>query len=151
MSDALEAMREFVRAYPGADILSELAIDYTDSIPNCGGLFPSGLVEVARRRDILGNASVDCQYNFALYAAMEKAPGEDEAATYNASWLMGFQEWVQAQSMTGQAPSFGDDPRNESITAQNGALYSAEDGGTALYVIQISAKFTKNYGRKQNG
>ena len=104
---ALEKMRDFVGSYPGADILSEFRIDYTDQIPSNGGLFPSGLVEISRRSDILGNATVTNQYNFGLYCNLERAPGDDVQATINADWLMGFQEWVQAQSIQGLAPYSG--------------------------------------------
>lgn len=147
MTSALEKMRAFVASYPDADVLGALAIDYTDAVPFCAGLFPSGLVEVSRARDILGNVTVSNQYNFALYAVMEKSPNEDAGATYNAEWLMGFQEWVQGQSATGNAPVFGDVPQSESVTAQNGAIYSAEDEGVAVYAIQISASFIKRYDR----
>lgn len=147
---ALEKMRGFVESYPGADILGELSIDYTDRIPNNFGMFPSGLVELARRRDILGNVTAENQYNFALYAVFEKSADEDGGATLNAEWLMGFQEWVQEQSVlhakgSGVAPTFGDVPRTEIITAQNGEIYSADEEGTAMYVIQISATFTRKY------
>lgn len=142
---SLEKMRAFVGSYPDADILGQLSIDYTDQVPNCGGLFPSGLVEVRRRTDLLGNVSVDNQYNFALYTVLEKSPDEDYGATYNAEWLMGFQEWVQEQSARGLAPSFGDEPREERITAQNGAIFSAEGEGTAVYAVQLSVTFTRNY------
>ena len=60
---------------------------------------------------------------------------------------MGFQEWVQGQSVLGLAPAFGDDPRSERVAAGNGELYGASDEGTALYVIRISVSFTKRYGR----
>ena len=142
---ALEKMRAFVASYPDADILDALAIDYTDNVPNNGGLFPNGLVEIRRQRDILGNVEVENQYNFALYAVFEKAANEDIGATMNAEWLMSFQRWVQEQSVAGLAPTFGDYPRNESISAQNGVLYSADEEGTAVYAIQISATFTKHY------
>ena len=142
---ALEKMRAFIESFPDADILGALTIDYTDSVPNSGGLFPSGLVEVSRRRDILGNVTVTNQYNFALYTMLEKSPDEDAGASINAEWQLAFQEWVQGQSARGLAPTFGDDPREERITAQNGTIYSAEGEGTALYVIQLSATFTKNY------
>ena len=145
MSTPLEKMRAFVASYPDADILGELAIDFTDAVPFCGGLFPSGVVEISRTRDVLGNVTCLNQYNFALYAVMEKAPGEDTGATYNAEWLMGFQSWVQEQSCTGSAPVFGDDPLRELITAQNGAIYSAEDEGTAVYAVQLSVTFVKRY------
>ena len=146
-SDAspLETMRAFVASYPYADTLGDLAIDYTDHIPNCAGLFPSGMVELARERDVLGNVTCVNQFNFALYTVMEKSPNEDISATYNAEWVMDFQRWVQQQSATGLAPVFGDEPRRETLVAQNGAIYSAEDEGWAIYAIQITATFVKNY------
>lgn len=147
MSGALQKMREFVESYPGADILSQLSIDFTDEVPNAGGLFPSGLVEVRRRAFIDGTREVDNQYNFALYTLFEKVPEDDSTGTANAAWLMDFQEWVQEQSVLGVAPAFGDDPRSERIFAGNGELYSASDEGTALYVIRISVNFTKRYER----
>ena len=142
---ALEKMRGFVASYPGADILSEFRIDYTDQIPSNGGLFPSGLVEISRKTDLLGNTTVTNQYNFGLYCNLEKSPGDDIQATINADWLMGFQEWVQEQSILGRAPVFGDDPRQERITAQNGVLYAAEDEGVATYMVQLSAQFIKRF------
>lgn len=145
----LDQMRTFIKSYPDADILSSLSIDYTDSIPNNGGLFPSGLVEVRRSADIMGNISVENQYNFALYTVFEKAPREDSGATFNADWLMGFQEWVQEQSICGLAPIFGDDPKSERIIAQNGSIYSADEEGVAIYAIQISVSFTKNFKKKR--
>lgn len=145
MTSWLEKMRNFIEEYPDADILSQLNIDYTDAIPNCAGLFPSGLVEVKRTTYINGDVSVLNQCNFALYTLFEKAPGEDVGATLNADWLMDFQRWVQEQSVLGKAPVFGDEPRNEKIVAQNGAIYSADEEGTAVYAIQISVTFINNY------
>lgn len=145
MSDALETMRRFVASYPGADILSGLAIDYADRVPDCASLFPSGLVEVRRRTDLLGNVTAENQYNFVLYTVLGKSPGDDAAATQNAEWQMGFQEWVQEQSARGLAPAFGDEPRAERIVAQNGEIYAADDEGTAVYAIRISVSFTRHY------
>ena len=142
---ALEKMRGFVASFPEANVFEALVIDYTDNVPNSGGLFPGGLVEISRRRDLLGNVTVTNQYNFALYTVLEKSPDEDIGATLNAEWQMAFQEWVQAQSVKGLAPAFGDEPRTEAITAQNGTIYSAEDEGTAMYVIQLSVTFTKYF------
>lgn len=142
---ALEKMRAFVEAYPDFDILGELSIDYTDQVPNNGGLFPNGLVEISRRHDIVGNVTVTNQYNFALYAVMAKSPDENDGAAYNAEWLMDFQQWAQRMSATRQAPVFGDEPRMEQITAQNGTIFSAEEEGTATYAIQISVVFEKHF------
>lgn len=142
---ALEKIRRFVKSYPGSDSFRDFQVDYTDQIPANGGIFPSGLVEVSRKVDVLGNVTVTNQYNFGLYYIFEKAPGDDMGATVNANWVMDFQEWVQAQSVLGLAPVFGDVPRQEKIAAQNGVLYSAEDEGLATYLVQLSVQFVKNF------
>jgi len=140
-------MRAFVASYPDADILSTLAIDYTDQVPDMGGIFPQGIQEVARQTDILGNATVTNQLNFALYTVLTKAPEDDAGATYNAEWQLGFQEWVQEQSVTHQAPTFGDVPYMEQIAAQNGEIYSTPTEGVAIYAIQISVLYQKKFRR----
>lgn len=143
---ALEKIRDFIAQYPGADILNDFQVDYTDQIPaNEGGIFPSGLVEVSRKSDILGNVTITNQYNFGLYYVFVKSPGDDVGATFNADWLMDFQEWVQKQSAKGLAPVFGDDPRREHIIAQNGVMYGADREGTATYMVQLSVQFVKEF------
>ena len=142
---ALKKITELIRSYPGADILQTFRVDYTDQIPAHGGLFPSGLEEVSRKTDLMGNTTVTNQYNFGLYYVFEKAPGDDARAEVNAGWLMDFQEWVQEQSVQGLAPTFGDDPGREKITAQNGVLYEAEDEGVATYMVQLTVQFIKKF------
>ena len=75
----------------------------------------------------------------------EKAPGDDAGAVINADWVMDFQEWVQAQSIIGAAPLFGDDPTREKVMAQNGVLYEATEEGTATYMVQLSVQFIKKF------
>ena len=58
---------------------------------------------------------------------------------------MGFQEWVQEQSILGLAPTFGNtDTKQESIQAQNGMLYESGEG-IATYMVQLSVTFKKRY------
>ena len=142
---ALEQIADFVKSYPGADILRDFQIDYTDQIPNNGGAFPSGLVEISRTKDLMGNVTVSNQYNFGLYYVFEKAPGDSWGAAVNADWIMDFQEWVQARSALGEAPVFGDVPQRERIMAQNGELYTAGDEGLATYMVQLSVQFVKYF------
>lgn len=142
---ALEKMVNWIKTYPGYDILGDFQIDYTDHVPNVGSLAPSGLVEVERRHDILGNATVTNQYNFGLYCVFEKAPDDNVGATINADWIMDFQEWAQEQSLTGLAPVFGDVPQMEQITAQNGMLFEIPADGTATYMVQLSVRFTHEF------
>ena len=142
---ALEKVKNWLATYPEFDILGSFQVDYTDQIPGYAGLFPSGLVEVERKADIVGNVTVTNQYNFGLRCVFEKAAGDDAGATINANWLMDFQEWIQEQSVTGQAPVFGDEPALERIMAQNGALYETDEEGTATYMVQLSIQFIKKY------
>ena len=106
---ALEKITAFVGGYPGADILREFQIDYTDQIFINGGALPPGLVEISRKADLMGRVAVVNQYNFRL------------------------------------APVFGDVPSQEQITAQNGVLYDAGDGGRAVYVVQLCVQFVKYF------
>ena len=142
---ALEKIRSWLATFPDFDILSSFSVDYIDrAVPNNGGIFPDGLVEVERRRDIMGNSTVTNQYNVGIYGVFAKPPGDDVGAVINADWVSGFQEWVQAQSVTGDAPTFGDVPNAEKITAQNGMLYDTGEG-TATYMVQLSVQFKKKF------
>lgn len=142
---ALEKVKSWIATYPEFDILGSFQVDYADHVPANGGIFPSGLVEVQRRQDIFGKVTVTNQYNFGLYYVFAKDPKDDVGATINADWVMDFQEWVQKQSATGQAPVFGDEPMDERIMAQNGVLYDADEDGTATYMVQLSVQFIKKF------
>lgn len=142
---ALEKIKTWIATYPGYDILNGFQVDYTDQIPANGGMYPSGLVEVERREDILGNIELTNQYNFGLYYVFAKATGDDEGATINADWVMDFQDWVQEQSARKLAPTFGDEPSMERISAQNGILYEANEEGTATYMVQLSVSFLRRF------
>ena len=141
----LDKIRTWLETFEAFDILSSFKVDFTDQVPANGGIFPSGLVEVDRRQDIFGQVTVTNQYNFGLYYVFEKAPGDDTGAAINADWVMDFQEWVQAQSIIGAAPLFGDDPTREKVMAQNGVLYEATEEGTATYMVQLSVQFIKKF------
>ena len=139
----LEKMRDWISTFPYHQKLDGFQVDYTDTVPNNGGILPSGRVEISRRTDIFGNVTVENRYNFGLYYVFYKDPRDDAGATINADWVMALQEWVQQQSILHLAPSFGDEPSTERIQAQNGALYTADAEGTATYVVQLSVDFTK--------
>ena len=142
---ALEKVRAWIATFPGFDVLSDFQVDYIDHVdPGTGSISPSGLVEVERRTSICGLVAVTNQYNFGIYCVFEKAPGDDVGAAINADWLMEFQEWVQEQSVLGLAPVFGDEPRQERITAQNGGLYDVNEG-VGTYLVQLSIQFIKKY------
>lgn len=142
---ALQTIREWIEKFPKYSELRELSVDYTEAAPGNGGIMPGGLTEISRTTDICGNMTVTNQYSFTLCFVFEKAQDDDEGAEKNAQFLMDFQNWVQAQSATGAAPQFGDDPRRESMKAQNGALYGTDTEGTALYTVLLTVEFIKRY------
>ena len=135
--NALETVRKWLEAFPQSGVLSGFQVDYTDKIPGTGGIMPDGLV--------VGDTTITNRYNFGLYCVLEKAPNDDVGAAKNADWIVDLQEWVQEQSATGAAPVFGDDPRAERITAQNGTLLQADGEGTGVYVVQLSVQFIKKF------
>ena len=142
----LTRLREWLATYPGYDLRGNMMVDWLDKIPGSKSLRPGGLVEVSRAEDILGNVTISNQYNFGLYIAVEKAPGDGEGAAYNASWVLDFQRWVQAQSVAHMAPTFGNiDQLQETVKAQNGELYDTNEEGVGLYVIALSVSFNERY------
>lgn len=144
MSD-LERIRNWLHKYPEINKIGALKVDYYAAQPNNGSIDPSGLVEISRTNDILGNVTVENQYNFGLYFVLAKAPDDDKGAKDNADWLLDFQRWIQEQSILQNVPVFGDVPEYETITAQNGKVEAADEEGTGIYSVQLSITFTKIY------
>lgn len=146
----LEKIKNWIAEYPGHDILSQFHVDYTDKIPANGGIYPSGLTEIDRRKTIKGDVRVKMQYNFGIYYIFTKAPGDDEGAEFNSQWVMDFQKWVCEQSALGRAPLFGShNTQQEKIKAQDGVLYAADDEGTAVYMVQLSVQFENFYKKER--
>ena len=145
--NTLDTLREWLKTYPDFAILDNFQVDFTDKLPGSAGVFPDGLVEIKRSKDIMGNVTVTNQCNFGLFCVFEKSPGDDVGASFNADWVSDFQQWVQEQSVMRLAPTFGDDQNKEKITAQNGVLYAADEEGTAVYMVQLSIQFVKKYKR----
>lgn len=141
----LEKIKNWLNTYPPIRQLKGLRVDYYGEQPDNSSIAPAGLVEISRTEDILGNVTVENQYNFGIYYVLEKAPEDDPGATENAAWLMEFQRWVQEQSIRKLVPTFGDDPRSEVIKAQNGAIDYASPDGVAIYMVQLSINFKKIY------
>jgi hypothetical protein len=140
----LEKIRQWLATYPGS-IPMQLQVDYAAPDPNKGSIDPSGLIEVSRKEDILGNVTVENQLNFTLYFVLLKAPDDDKGAAENADMLMDFQRWVQEQSIRRLVPVFGDEPEKETAKAQNGTIYAADEEGTAMYTVQLAINFIKKY------
>lgn len=142
---AIEKIRKWVKTYPGVGKVMDLFVDYYSMQLDGSSIAPSGLTEVSRREDVLGNLTVENQYNFKLSFVFPKAPGDDDGATENADWLLDFQQWVQEQSILRLVPVFGDDPKKETVKAQNGTNEYATIEGSGLYTVLLSVNFYKIY------
>lgn len=139
----LDTIREWLNKYTGFDRLQDLRVDYYSQQPDNGSIDPSGVQIVSMKEDILGNKTVEMQYNFGVYFVLAKDPGDEGTAVDNAAWVMDFQQWVNEQSILRLAPTFGDVPKTEVIKAQNGAVAAADNEGVAIYMVQLSVNFTK--------
>lgn len=141
----LQRLTQWLGTYEGHDLLAEFRVDYTDRIPSQGAVYPEGLVEADRRENLWGDVVVTNQYNFGLYITFEKSAQDEVAASMNADWLMDFQRWVQEQTVRRLVPNFGNTATPAVARAQNGALYEAEDSGTATYMVTLSVIFEQKY------
>lgn len=139
--DNLEKLRQWLLRYPQWGEGWHLYVDHTDAAPGNAGLYPGGLEELSRKEDVLGNVTVKNRCAFTLYRV---ATGQQDGK-YNAAWLLDFQDWVQQQSAAGLAPQFGDDPRRERLWAQKGKLKTANQTGTGLYAVTLTAEFVRYY------
>ena len=139
--EVLEKMQSWLLTFPQWEAGKLTFLDFTDGVPGNRGLFPKGEEILARKEDVLGNVTLSCRYHFALYRV---AAGQEDQ-TENARWLMKFQSWVQQQDSLGLAPKFGDMPQSEHIRAEKGRLSSRKQAGSALYVVTLTADFTKYY------
>lgn len=142
---ALEKIRSWIRTYPQIGRIQDLRVDYYSKTPDESSIAPSGIVEISRKEDVLGNIIVQNQYNFNIYFVLSKPIDDDHTSTDNADWLLDFQEWVQEQSIRKKVPVFGDDPKTETIKAQNGVNEYVTLDGVGMYTVLLSVNFTKTY------
>lgn len=141
----LEKIRNWLLTCPETERLQSFRVDYLTRDPENGSIRPSGLTEISRVEDLLGNATVENQLSFGLYYVLRKTDEDDAGTQDNAQWVLSLQQWVQSQSIQHLAPTFGDEPNKERMIAQNGVLYAENENGTATYLVQLTANFTKYY------
>lgn len=145
----IEQMRKFIAECPFMDTFAEQHIDWTDSEPGNYGIMPTGESLIRAEEDICGNKIKYKQASFALYARFFTV--DDIVRLESAGFLELFADWIEEQSEAGTIPHFGDNPDSESMTAQNGMLFSmSENGQTGLYQIQIQCFFTTQHSNERN-
>ena len=136
----LEKLRQWLRTFPLWEETNYLYVDFTDNLPGSTGLYPAGLEILGREADVLGNVTLRCRYNFALYRV-----GGVSGDGREALWLMQLQKWVMEQSAARLAPTFGDEPAAERITAQKGKLKEPVKAGCGVYSVILAAEFVRKF------
>lgn len=141
----LERVRAWLLTFPGMERVQQLRIDYGAPQPDNGSIAPAGLTELSRREDILGQVRVENRCSFKLYFVLAFAAEDAACVDENANWLLSLQEWVQAQSVARLAPVFGDVPQKEVMHAHDGVLEEVREEGTAVYAVELTADFIREY------
>lgn len=135
----LEKIKQWLLSYPQWD--GTVYVDYTAAVPGNAGVFPRGVQELSRRQDVAGNVQTRNRVRFTV---LRITPGQLDKEK-QAAWLLDFQDWVQQQSISGKAPTFGDVPEKEKLTACQGMLKGISQTGTVRYAVELIAEYTKIY------
>lgn len=135
----LRKIQNWLKTYP--QWTDELRVDYTNAMSGNAGVFPQGIQELSRRQDVVGNVTVTNRLSFTIL----RVTGGQQNKEEQAAWLIDFQNWVQQQSVSGNAPTFGDVPAKEKLWAEQGKLKSTSQTGTARYTVRLITEFTKIY------
>lgn len=136
-------IREFILGYPNINGFSESEINWDDADSGYG-IIPVSENIVGHTEDITGDAILYKQYNVLLYSSVFTT--NDVVRLETTGWIEKFTEWIETQSVMGTAPTLGDNPDTEHITAQNGMSFElSDDGQSGRYQIQIQCFYEKHY------
>lgn len=138
----LERIKAWISTYPATTALQSLVIDYY-APQGDKEISPAGLMELSRTESVTGAVTVENRYSFGLYYTL--SAGTQEEADANTQWVLGFQNWIQQQGITKQAPVFGDEGETERIYAHGGSRYAVSEDGITTYLLQLTIDFKKIY------
>lgn len=137
--DSLEQLRIWLSTCPY--LSGEIRFDTVGVTPGSMGLYSCGREETGRQEDVLGNVTTHCMHTFMLYMVCSPEPQTGKTARQ----MIQVQDWVNQQSMEGNAPIFGDVPRQEKIWAERGKLHSVAKSGTWKYEMRLIVQFQKKF------
>lgn len=144
----IQKIREFIAGCPFMDkFTNDVHIDWTSENIGDYGLIPTGESVIETQRDVLENKVIYKRYDVSLCAMHFTV--NDIIRIESNGFLEEFIQWIEQQSNTGSAPTFGDNPADEYMTAANGMLYQlSSDGTTGRYEIKIQCFYEKNYNKE---
>lgn len=120
-----------------------LQMDYLPPQGGCGALFPQGVVQTEQRQNLLGDTVSRLRMELTLRLKLPYVPGDAALSARNAALLVQVQNWTAQQSAAGLAPTFGNiDPACEVLRAGAARMETADDEGSALYTMTLTAEYT---------
>lgn len=128
------ALRSYLAEYEGIDLL------LTDVTMGAGSYALSPSANGVLKRDILGNVTYQNSY---IFTAKEHG-GDEVDRQDNYDFLEGFCQWLEGRSERRDLPQLPSPYMPVSLEVSNVMLMGAEEGGEAIYQVQIQFIYQKN-------
>lgn len=123
-----------------------LRVDDLPPAAGTGALFPKGVEQTDRWQNLLGQVTARQKMQLVLRLNLPFVPGDTELTAQTARRLLELQAWVAEQSAAGLAPQLGNaDPMQETLTAGAARLEQANDEGSAVYTVTLTAHYTMKW------
>lgn len=128
------ALRSYLAEYEGIDLL------LTDVTMGAGSYALSPSANGVLKRDILGNVTYQNSY---IFTAKEHG-GDEVDRQDNYDFLEGFCQWLEGRNERRDLPQLPSPYMPVSLEVSNVMLMGAEEGGEAIYQVQIQFIYQKN-------
>jgi len=124
----------------------DLRVDDLPPAAGTGALFPKGVEQTDRWQNLLGQVTARQKMQLVLRLNLPFVPGDANLSAQTARRLLELQAWVAEQSAAGLAPQLGNaDPMQETLTAGAARLEQANDEGSAVYTVTLTAHYTMKW------
>ena len=124
----------------------DLRVDDLPPAAGTGALFPKGVEQTDRWQNLLGQVTARQKMQLVLRLNLPFVPGDANLSAQTARRLLELQAWVAEQSAAGFAPQLGNaDPVQETLTAGAARLEQANDEGSAVYTVTLTAHYTMKW------
>lgn len=139
---------ELVQWLSGCPALAGLTlqVDHLPPAAGSGALFPKGVEQTDRRQNLLGQVTARHKMQLVLRLNLPFVPGDADLSAKNARRLLELQAWVAEQCAAGRAPHLGNaDTEQETLTAGKAQMEQANDEGSAVYSVTLTAHYTMKW------
>ena len=116
----------------------DLRVDDLPPAAGTGALFPKGVEQTDRWQNLLGQVTARQKMQLVLRLNLPFVPGDANLSAQTARRLLELQAWVAEQSAAA-------DPMQETLTAGAARLEQANDEGSAVYTVTLTAHYTMKW------